>query len=88
MISSAYSWLVHQGNLYSNIVEWVVAFILGYLVRGLLVRSIADAWHEHMSTQREIADKLDPDTPGGIGRLPELVTSALDEREQRGRTQP
>jgi len=63
-MGAAYHWLVVQG-FWRAIVTWTVGFLMGTVLKGGLKR----AWEQHMRAQHLIADRLDTETPGGLGDL-------------------
>jgi hypothetical protein len=63
-----YHELVKAGLWRSVLQAFINVFIIGLLF-GAVKGTIQRLWREHISTQHDIADKLDPTTPGGIHDL-------------------
>lgn len=66
-------WLVTQGHLYNALVGWTVGVTMTSGVVAMIVkpgiRKMKEEWRKHETTQLQIADRLDPTTPGGIAAL-------------------
>lgn len=57
-------------DIEAQIVHMAVGFIFGGLVlaplAALFKRELRQLWEAHERTQRQIADSLDPEKPGGV----------------------
>lgn len=55
-------------------------FLVQVLIRLFRRRldAVKHAWHEHRKTQETIADRLDTETPGGLGELKGLQEALRD----------
>jgi hypothetical protein len=70
---TAYEWLEREGSLWKAVVGfWVVAVFTWFL--GVL------PWRRHRKTQKQIADRLDTTTPGGLTDLVTAVNELIEER--------
>lgn len=68
-----YLWLEFDGDLWRAVVEFSVFGILGWIV-GVL------PWRRSRKTQKQIADSLNTDTPGGLTDLVKAI-GKLAERD-------
>lgn len=69
--TAIYGWLEDQGGLWKAVVGYAVLGILGWIV-GVL------PWRRSRQTQKEIADKLDTTTPGGLTDLVNAVNKLVE----------
>lgn len=86
---SALKWLVYTDGLAGQIINWLLGLFLTFVVLKRIMRPIGTAigreWKAHRDAQEKliisnalIADRLDPNTPGGLGD----VMAELRKRDQ------
>lgn len=66
------NWLVQQG-LIKDIVSWGVGLFMGGVLGTLISLKIKDLFESHKYNQEIIADRLNANTPGGLGEIKRLL---------------